>query len=92
MPEVDFLITNGRRIKDAEFPVRELHNKVPFKSILKSTDKKTAPLPTTQVFNSNNASFTGSQKADSTSKDTGTIASVFLEAFTENVCGYVLPI
>lgn len=87
MPEVDLVITNGRRIKDAEFPVRELHYKVVFKILLKSTNKKTAPLPTTQVFNSNNASFTCSKKADSMSKDAETIASVFLGTLTENVCG-----
>lgn len=86
LPKVDFVITNGRRIKNAEFPVREFHYKVPFKSILKSTNKKTAPLPTTQVFNSNNASFT-SKKADSMSKDAEITASVFLGTFTENVCG-----
>lgn len=58
-----------------------------FKSILKSNNKKTAPLPTTQVFNSNNTSFPCSKKADSMSKDAETIASVFLGTFTENICG-----
>lgn len=87
LPKVDFVITNGRRIKNAEFPVRQLHYKVLFKSILKSTNKKTAPLPTTQVFNSNNASFTCSKKADSMSEDAEITASVFLGTFTENVCG-----
>lgn len=79
LPEVDFVISNRRRTRDAEFPVRELHYEVLFKSILKTTHKKTAPLPTTEVFNSNNASFTCSKKADSMSKDAETTALVFME-------------
>lgn len=72
--------------------LRNFTYKVLFKSILKSTNEKTAPLPTTQVFNSNNASFTCSKKADSMPKDAETIASFFLGAFTANICGCVLPI
>lgn len=83
-PEVDVVITS-RRIRNAEFPVRELHYEVLFKTILKTTHKKTAPLPTTKVFNSNNASFTCSKKADSMSKDAETTASVFMELSLKTV-------